>query len=473
MWDANEHTSTKDMQDFVNSTGLVDVIEERYPDEKDYPPSHRDGSKKIDHIMVSTDVLPFCQSAGIETLGTGIVSDHRPMFLDVQLNKYLRGNAAHLEPPKNRLIHSRDPKVVISYVQLVLEYLESHQVPQRLRKAEHMDNTDPQLPPLLEQLDRDITRARLHAANKAGKAHEHHWSPILKKAKYLIIYWKLRLSALKNPHQSYASALATYRIKSGVTDELDHHPTESQLRKSIQTSAKAYQKAKADAAQLRKEYLTTIAEAYAKANNTTVEAELKKLKHVEASIQQHKRIKQAYLPHPIGSISYVIKGHEDVPDQWEIIHDPQEVEKLLLDRNHNHFGQAEGTPPTNPELQELLDHGYSDYSDQILEGTADLENVPCPQLKRLFQYLSTNNLPPISCKVTAEDLIDGYSNWNERTSTSYHSGLDLRRAHSRRGCLETWKGWKGPRTVAETEAAGQDLPLGKHLASLLAALETL
>ena len=119
------------------------------------------------------------------------------------------------------------------------------------------------------------------------------------------------------------------------------------------------------------------------------------------------------------------KASEEEPDQWEIIHDPQELERLLLERNHNHFGQAEGTPPTDPALQELLEHGYSDYSDQILEGTADIENVPCPQLKRLFQYLSNNNLPPISCKVTAEDLIAGYSNWNERTSTSYHSGLDL------------------------------------------------
>ena len=281
-----------------------------------------------------------------------------------------------------------------------------------------MANTDPQLPPLLEQLDRDITRARIQAANKAGKAHEHHWSPILKTAKYLLIYWKLRLSALKNPHQSYASALDIYRSKSGVTDELDQHPPEGQLRKLIQTSAKAYQKAQADAAQLRKEYLTTIAEAYARANNTTVEAELKQLKHIEASIQQHKRIRQAFLPHPIGSISYVIKGSEEDPNQQEIIHDPQELERLLLDRNHTHFGQAEGTPPTDPALQDLLDHGYSDYSDKILEGTADIENVPCPQLKRLFQYLSTNNLPPISCKVTAEDLIEGYSKWNERTSTS-------------------------------------------------------
>ena len=187
MWDANEPTTTKSMQEFLVDTNLVDIFEAAY-DSDDLPATCRRGSQKIDHVMVSPDLIPYIQRQGIETTGYGIPSDHRALYCDIELARWLRGNAAHIDAPTRRGLQSRDPTATQEYLQAVEEYLQGHKFYDRLHRLQHIPADDPALPELLEKLDSDMTQARLAAEKKVQRRYHSQWSPELHKARCTLQY---------------------------------------------------------------------------------------------------------------------------------------------------------------------------------------------------------------------------------------------------------------------------------------------
>ena len=58
---------------------------------------------------------------------------------------------------------------------------------------------------------------------------------------------------------------------------------------------------------------------------------------------------------------------------WETVTDPEKIEEILIDRNSQHLGQAQGTLFTTPEVIKLIGHdGCSEGADAVLQGTACL-----------------------------------------------------------------------------------------------------
>ena len=196
-WDATKPTHSRALQEFMLTNDLVDILEHRYG-QSQMPPTHRDGQHKIDHIMLSPELLTYVQDVWIEALGMGYPSDHRSLGFDFQLARLLRGNASHIESPRHRAIHTRDPSLVQAYTDFVWEYLEQHSFAPRIQRLKQMTLGDPDMPQLLEQLDGDMSQARLSAAKKVGKTFQTPWSPKLRQAKLLIAYWKTRLASFKN-----------------------------------------------------------------------------------------------------------------------------------------------------------------------------------------------------------------------------------------------------------------------------------
>lgn len=74
--------SSTSIQNFMLQTQLVDIFSLGYND-KDIPPTHVRGSTKIDHIMISPQVIPFVTSCGMTGFGSGYKSDHRALFVEL------------------------------------------------------------------------------------------------------------------------------------------------------------------------------------------------------------------------------------------------------------------------------------------------------------------------------------------------------------------------------------------------------
>jgi hypothetical protein len=107
--------------------------------------------------------------------------------------------------------------------------------------------------------------------------------------------------------------------------------------------------------------------AYALPNDMTKE---KAAKIIHAAEQQ--RAMYQHIQRVVG------KGHTGGINKvwWRPIFDQKEITQRLIERNQEHFGQAEGTPFTTGEVHDIL--GWDSLTEEgvaILAGTFDVESL--------------------------------------------------------------------------------------------------
>jgi hypothetical protein len=164
------------------------------------PITHVRGSKKIDFALVTDGIRPCIKAVGL--LDESILkSDHRAIFLDLNLLLLFGVSLERLERPQFRNLKLDDPRISDSYRKLLHKQFECHNIYDRVQKisergkANDWSNEDERC---YEILDRDITAAMLRAAEKCTirKQHDTPWAPSLSKATRAIRYWTRRI--LKN-----------------------------------------------------------------------------------------------------------------------------------------------------------------------------------------------------------------------------------------------------------------------------------
>jgi hypothetical protein len=182
--DFNENLgeSTDGLSNLVSTCKLTDV-HAFFHDSSHEPATYVRGSKRLDYVFVSEGVLPFVRSSSIEPFFTIVHSDHRDLFLDVDLTALLGGELAKILPPALRGISSNSPNAE-KYIDSVWKHLADHNVDNRAKKifVAIAQSAIPVCPPLQDasnRLDRDLTRAMLHAEKKCLQKDRPPWSKAL------------------------------------------------------------------------------------------------------------------------------------------------------------------------------------------------------------------------------------------------------------------------------------------------------
>jgi hypothetical protein len=94
-----------------------------------------------------------------------------------------------------------------------------------------------------------------------------------------------------------------------------------------------------------------------------------------------------------------------------------ELDAALLQRNIDHFRQAQGTPFTTSSICEYLgDDGCNQNTIEIFKGNVS-PNLP-KFVKLLLQQFKKTDHKPIDIPFTFEDMCKGFLKWRERTTTS-------------------------------------------------------
>jgi len=90
--DANESMSkcTSKIRQLADTCNLLDVHTNLHPDEKEVPSFVR-GSEKIDFCLATPHILECITRSGILFIDDAYMSDHRTMFLDLDVNRYFNG----------------------------------------------------------------------------------------------------------------------------------------------------------------------------------------------------------------------------------------------------------------------------------------------------------------------------------------------------------------------------------------------
>ena len=171
------------------------------------PATYVRGTKRLDYILVSEGVLPFLRFGGIEAFFTTIHSDHRGLFIDIDLTALLGGELAKLLPSALRGISSNSPHGE-KYINNILTYFEEHNIFARAQVvfAALDASTIPISPSLLvavNRLDRDITRAMLHAENQCRQPERPPWSHALHLASKAVRFWKTIHLQLPQPRRRF------------------------------------------------------------------------------------------------------------------------------------------------------------------------------------------------------------------------------------------------------------------------------
>jgi hypothetical protein len=182
-----------------------------------------------------------------------------------------------------------------------------------------------------------------------------------------------------------------------------------------------YRQAVAKGKELRHEFLLEWAEIAASNNNQTLETAIKQLAYIEVSIQTFASIKRVMNPTTyqpgLTSIRVPIRVPTD-KGSYRTVNDPKEIEDHLINRNLEHYAQAEHTAMAHHLICEKMGtSGSTDFCDRVLQGTADLSNIPTT-LQSIFQQLHRLHTVDISLMITYDDFKDALAQWKETTSTS-------------------------------------------------------
>jgi hypothetical protein len=91
MIDANETVGEKPggITMILGKVGLIDLTSSKHPNGTP-PNTHSRGSKKIDYMFGSIRVKEFCTRAGITPFGLGYQSDHRTLFIILDIEQILQ-----------------------------------------------------------------------------------------------------------------------------------------------------------------------------------------------------------------------------------------------------------------------------------------------------------------------------------------------------------------------------------------------
>jgi hypothetical protein len=244
-------------------------------------------------------------------------------------------------------------------------------------------------------------------------------------AKRKIQYWKMWETEVQNKvdmHDQRQDLFGKVEWGEDMPD-LTQKFTLCQIAGKKRAAIKAYNQVLGEAADERRKFLEEKAEYWALGDDTKKARILKNILRSEttkALFAKLKEVRGATGVSPIQSISVPVDPTKP-KGPWYTIHDQATMNKVLLERNSCHFGQATGTPFTDDSLRIPLgrhgEGGRQSIDDLSLHGQSKATI-------QLIEALKKDRLPEISSRVEATEVRKGFHKWREGTSTS-PSGRDL------------------------------------------------
>jgi hypothetical protein len=416
----NEVLGTDDagLLSVLSAGDLIDVIHTRHPNDIEVP-AYKRGNNRIDYIFISRSAYESVLACGADPFGARIQSDLRGFFIDLDVRILYGRLLSPMAPQALRGLQSRNLKDVTRYI----DYLDAHFVQHRIYdKVQALIDRPNLCPTQANSLGHAITEGMLGAENWVKKKRRLPWSPKLIQAVEGVTLWKQAVSSFLNDVDMTSQIQQTLtKLAEPITLPEDLQS----CRQGLQQSLLALRRLSAQAADERHKFLLTTIMAHEAADNPQHAQSAKAARHIQKAEeikQLFRKLQGIYKSYQRNGLNRILVPDDDLPPliylQWRTIDVPDEVERLLLARNREHFGQAHGTPFTIEPLSQLIDWGAaSATSDLVLRGTFDTSTFD--SITRLvLETLRVRQEDLIPTEITLADLKAKYTSWNESTSTS-------------------------------------------------------
>jgi hypothetical protein len=466
MLDANETIKEgNDLSKWIDRLDLQDLHKQ------DPAPSTYIGSasRRIDFMFGCPKAALHTKASGTLSYLDGPQSDHRGMFIDIDIGEYIQYDASKnpIVSPSARILRTGNPELVARYHQEIHRYYEDHNMEQRIeslyKNFTNMSQAD--IRSKLEAWDRDQGRAMLHAESElAIPSRNYAWSPELRNAAIIRRYWRLRLKEATDLTSDYTSTIARLQMnvqQHDPTFRLPHHGqqlTPPEVRKHLNTASRTLKTAQMKAIENRFKTNQDLLAMYqndqdpetrpestrkAKIVKRTIRTE--KIRNMFSNIrntvkgilpQQQTGINQLKIPimpttgnsremeHTAADFQEYIAQANPHDIVWDTILDQEAIEKHLRCYNRKSFRAAATSPCGHGIIYDALSFtSLTEPGRRFLEG--QIPQSWYGDDKLLHEFLISfmipqhiRNRPPIKTTMSEEDIRRGISKWKEKTSTS-------------------------------------------------------
>jgi hypothetical protein len=150
------------------------------------------GSKKIDYVLITPELLPLIRRSGMLPFYTNVHSDHRGMYIDLDAKALFKGQIAELYSQPSRNLSSKFPKAVLKYKQELWKQLQAHNIPNRSEEIQRRSQLgDHNISVELNKIAYTIQSSMLLAESKCKKPPAPQYSEKIAALNKIIRYWKI------------------------------------------------------------------------------------------------------------------------------------------------------------------------------------------------------------------------------------------------------------------------------------------
>jgi hypothetical protein len=213
----------------------------------------------------------------------------------------------------------------------------------------------------------------------------------------------------------------------------------SSIKSELQQAQRDLKEIEREASELRTQHLKDLlTQSELSSGEQKVKKRLQILIRAHRQKQHFQKLKKIFKPQNAGGLSYILVPKdfriEDYPydsakvEEWDPVHDHDELQNMLQLRNIRHFGQAHDTPFTKSPLDRLKWQANSMEAKEIIEGSIPTSFISDnPFTNRIINYIAQReSLPEIDTFISPDQYCRGIRKWRESTSTSpsgNHLGL--------------------------------------------------
>jgi hypothetical protein len=425
--DANSvlEEDTNGMGKLLRDCGMIDLYTTITHDNSQFP-THTRGSKKIDYLLGTHNIIPFITRIGYVKFHEAFDSDHRAVFADIS-NTILE-DPIKPDTKRIRLVGSNSTNEESErYIRHLYNFLQKKDIFNRvadLYKAA-CDNTMSKST-IMQELnicDDIITTAMLkYEKSTCSMKDRAYWSPELEQSNLLIQFWNILHKSIQQQVDASKRLHSICQYLDTATKLLICHwqcPVKTALRQAL-NSHKLLLK---NHFQLREHHLQKKVDDENERIGSSEVLTITKLIRRERKRQDHSYIRRLIKNQHSKGLTVLEIPTSNNPEDWEEITDPVEIETNLIHKSIDHFSQANNTPFCQPPLKEVF--GYegttADMINMIKQQMIPLSIQRQPMYVNLIlERLATSgkNLPEIDSDITFEEMVSGYVKWNERTTTS-------------------------------------------------------
>ncbi len=397
------------------------------------PNTFRNGSTPIDAIFGTKGIDII--SGGYTSGRWGTPSDHRALWVDIDIYSTFGGLSPPLWKPRMRRLKLEDPVTVNKFIQLRTKHMDKHQLLQlRDQITQVRASGEETWIEMLELLDRLRVQGILEADRRCRKLRCGNipWSPELKQCMDSIGYLQICKSKYVHGKQVNSRTLMSSFQKTDLISPVTDGTAAILLLKQTYNE---FNLLKSKASHLRGNFLSELANRKAADGDGKAEIILKQLilREEQRSVAQAtKRVLRSFRS-GVTAVEY-----RDSQGQWLVSTDKQVIEHECIQENISRFTQATHLPiMQHQQTQAFGWFAETDLSNQILQGTyhPDTINVD-PSVHSIIPFLAKpSGVSDIQSTITTEQYTHEWKKGREFTATGL-SGIHF--GHFKASCKDMY-----------------------------------